>query len=138
MRYVAIFYPCVYKAATRAPKTIPAMSWYNQLLEAVLFLYKLILHCNPIVSIEREGYIQALERRADQVWEAQRGFYNELVFTRDHAHHNRTPRETIEIIADYYFDVFHPGVPDQYTSLYVLHNNPEPKRSGELPLLYPE
>ncbi|QRW09650.1 hypothetical protein RhiLY_08649 [Ceratobasidium sp. AG-Ba] len=138
MGYVAIFYPCVYKAATRAPKTIPAMSWYNQLLEAVLFLYKLILHCNPIVSIEREGYIQALERRADQIWEAQRGSYNELVFTRDHAHHNRTPRKTIEIIADYYFDVFHPGVPDRYTSLYVLHNNPEPKRSGELPLLYPE
>lgn len=114
------------------------MSWYNILLETVLYLYKLILYCNPIASIEREGYIQALEQRADAIWEAQRGFYDELVFTRDHAHHNRTPCETIEVIADYYFDVFHPGVPDRYSSLYILHNDPAPERSGELPLLYPD
>ncbi|QRW00691.1 hypothetical protein RhiJN_28709 [Ceratobasidium sp. AG-Ba] len=114
------------------------MSWYNLLLESVLYLYKLILYCNPIASIEREGHIQALERRANDIWAAQRGFYDELVFTRDHAHHNRTPRETIEVIADYYFDVFHPGIPDRYSSLYILHSDPEPERTGELSLLYPE
>ncbi|QRV98722.1 hypothetical protein RhiJN_26741 [Ceratobasidium sp. AG-Ba] len=95
-------------------------------------------HQRCVTQAAENTHIQALERRANDIWAAQRGFYDKLVFTRDHAHHNRTPRETIEVIADYYFDVFHPGIPDRYSSLYILHSDPEPERTGELPLLYPE